>query len=94
MSSLQANGATNVYDTLEFALKDRNVDTIFLLSDGSPTAGRFTDIDSILREIKVLNRSRGVSINGIAFGERSDLLKQLAAENNGEYKFIEAEPAG
>jgi hypothetical protein len=83
-----------VYDTLEFALQDREVDTIFILSDGYPSAGRYVDTDSILREIKVLNRSRGVSINGIAFGEQSHLLERLAAENNGEYKFIETEPAG
>ena len=88
VSTLQASAATNVYDTLVFALRDRSVDTIFLLSDGEPTAGRFTEVGSILREIKILNRSRAVSINGIAFGEESDLLKKLAAENNGEYKFV------
>ena len=92
--ALRARRSTNVYDTLEFALQDREVDTIFILSDGYPSAGRYVDTDSILREIKVLNRSRGVSINGIAFGEQSHLLERLAAENNGEYKFIETEPAG
>ncbi len=93
VSTLQAVQATNVYDTLEFALRDKNVDTIFLLSDGEPTAGRFTEIPAILREIKILNRARAVSINGIAFGEESKLLRKLSEQNKGEYRFVKTKPA-
>ena len=90
VSTLQAASSTNVYDTLEFALQDEIVDTLFLLSDGEPTAGRFTEVDDVLREVKALNRSRSVSINAISFGEESELLEKLADQNRGEYKFVKA----
>jgi hypothetical protein len=80
---------TNVFDTLEFALKDKQVDTIYLLSDGEPTAGRIQETDAIAREIRALNRLRGVIIHGIAFGEESPLLKELAAQNGGDYRFVD-----
>ena len=79
---------TNVFDTLEFALKDKRVDTVFLLTDGLPTRGRFIDAPSILREVRALNRLRGVVIHCVAFGEESQFLKDLAKENGGTYRFV------
>ena len=87
--SLSANSSTNVFDTLEFALKDDRVDTIFLLSDGAPTAGRITDPDRILREVKKLNRLRAATINCIAFGTPSPFLESLAEQHRGAYRFVE-----
>ena len=51
---------TNIFDTLELALKDQRLDTIYLLSDGEPTTGRFRDTDGICRELKAMNRERPV----------------------------------
>ncbi len=86
---ISTGGGTNVFDTLEHALQDRRVNTIYLLTDGNPTRGRLTDPDAIVREVGVLNRLRSVTIHCIAFGEESDLLKQLAAQNGGKYRFID-----
>ena len=64
-------------------------DTIYLLSDGEPSAGRIRDLEGISREIKAQNRVRGVTIHCIAFGEDSELLKRLAKENGGEFRFVD-----
>jgi hypothetical protein len=88
VKDMQTGPGTNVFDTLEFALRDKRVDTLFLLTDGLPTSGRFTDKASILREVQALNRLRGVVINCIAFGEESDFLKELAKQNRGVYRFV------
>jgi len=88
IKDMATSSGTNVFDTLEFALRDKRVDTIFLLTDGLPTAGRHTDKASILREVQALNRLRGVVINCIAFGEESDFLKELAKQNGGVYRFV------
>lgn len=80
---------TNVFDALEFALKDKRVETIFLLIDGRPTYGKHIDPPSIVKEVEALNRVRGVVINCIAFGEESDFLKELAAQNGGVYRFVD-----
>jgi hypothetical protein len=42
-----------------------------------------------LKGVQELNRVRGITIHCIAFGEESDLLKQLAAQNGGVYRFVE-----
>jgi hypothetical protein len=84
------NVGTNIFDSLELALKDQRLDTIYLLSDGEPTTGRFRDTDGICREVKALNRVRGVTIHCIAFGEESPLLKRIAEENGGEFRFVDS----
>ncbi|MEM7164736.1 MAG: HEAT repeat domain-containing protein [Planctomycetota bacterium] len=40
---LAPGGATNIYDSLEHVVQRGEVDTIYLLSDGSPSAGKHTD---------------------------------------------------
>lgn len=89
IENLNNGRGTNVYDTLEAALKDRRVDTIFLLTDGMPSRGKYTDMETILREVQVLNRVRGATINCIAFGEKSELLEKLAEQNGGVYRFVD-----
>lgn len=78
-------GSTNLFDPLENAIKDRNVDTIYLLSDGAPSAGKYTQPNDILREIQRLNAGRRVVVHTIAFGTKSNLLKKLAAVTRGRY---------
>ena len=88
--SINTGSGTNVYDSLEHALKDKRVDTIYLLTDGQPTRGKITDAPTILKEIAKQNRVRGATIHCIAFGEESDLLKKLAAQNGGQYRFVDS----
>ena len=89
VKGVETRSGTNVFDTLEFALADKRVDTIYLLSDGEPTAGRFLDLPSITREVQALNRRRGITIHCIAFGEESKLLEAIAKENGGQYRFVD-----
>ena len=91
--NLATGTGTNIYDSLSEAIKDERVDTIFLLSDGAPTRGRFTDAGTILGEIRIQNAVRNVTINTIAVG--SDLgegmisfMKRLAAENSGSFVHV------
>jgi hypothetical protein len=79
---------TNIYDTLVFALNDTTVDTIYLLSDGKPVGGTYDKPADILREIRGINRVRGVVIHALCFGKENRFMKQIAAENNGTYRFV------
>ncbi len=85
---MKTGHGTNIYDTLSMALKDKRVDTIFLLSDGLPSRGKYTDPATILREIRKQNLVRNVTINTIAIGIEQDLMKKLAKENGGKYVFV------
>ncbi|MCZ6691704.1 MAG: HEAT repeat domain-containing protein [Planctomycetota bacterium] len=87
----QPAGVTNIYDTLERALGDKDVDTIYLLTDGIPTAGKHKH--PRLNEFKIavneLNQHRRVKINTISFGHQKQsyrwFLEALSEDNFGEY---------
>ncbi|MEM8883508.1 MAG: HEAT repeat domain-containing protein [Planctomycetota bacterium] len=81
----QPGGSTNLYGGLVKAMSMRDVDTIYLLSDGSPTEGKYTEDEDVLREIGKLNKRLRIQIHCIALGFRSDLLEKLAAQTGGTY---------
>lgn len=81
-------GGTNIFDALERALADPKVDTIYLLTDGQPSAGRIVDPEQILDEVQRLNRTRQVVIHCIGLGIDSDLLRRLSEISGGTYKFV------
>lgn len=81
-------GGTNIFDALEKALADPKVDTIYLLTDGQPSAGRIVDPEQILDEVQRLNRTRQVVIHSIGLGIDSDLLRRLSEMSGGTYRFV------
>jgi len=78
-------GATHLYGGLWQAFQNPGVDTIFLLSDGAPTAGERTATEDILASVARLNRIRRVAIHCVSIGTDSELLRRLAKQNAGTY---------
>ncbi len=102
LDSLQACSATNIYDSLELAFQvvrpgvkdkyyDQSADTIVFLSDGGPTAGRSTDCDEILRQVREWNKTKKVVLHTIGIGKQlnQSFMKALAEQNFGECRFIQ-----
>lgn len=98
IEKLQAIGATNIFDALVQAFEiigtrrlskqyEEGADTVFLMTDGKPTAGKVMDPQLIRQEIGKINRDRKITIHTIGVGKDhdADFLRKLAAENNGEY---------
>jgi Mg-chelatase subunit ChlD len=98
LERLKSGGGTNISDALEesFVLagpgatsNDANlgVETIFLLSDGSPTAGKTTNTDAIVRKTAEWNSAKRIKIHTIGLGEDcdKDFMKKLADENGGTF---------
>jgi Mg-chelatase subunit ChlD len=95
VDSLEAGGETNSYGALKKAFADREVDTIYVLSDGSPTAGEETSLSLISDAVSQWNRYRGVRIHCIGLfagtapnqdeARASEFLKTLARMNFGKY---------
>jgi hypothetical protein len=94
-------GRTNAFDALRIALGVEDLrtpdatyqkveaDTVYFLSDGRPTAGKFVDPADILREVRKLNDLRKVVIHTIGIGEfDADFMKRLA-EQNGPGQFVD-----
>lgn len=88
VKELAAGGMTNVYDALMDALSDPEVDTIYLLSDGMPTAGTITATEEILTRVVEANRLAKVKINTIGFhldAGSKRFLKRLSEQNFGRF---------
>lgn len=101
VATLRSASTTNIYDSLQtcFLLVGRGVkdkyygvdlDTIFLLTDGSPTRpdGKLDSTDKILEGVREWNPLKRVTIHTIGIGGElnSKFLGQLAKENGGEFK--------
>lgn len=82
---LGANGGTNLYGSLDYAFDDPDVDTIFVLSDGEPTAGSVVDPMAIRQVVQRWNENRGVVIHCIAVGGSLQVLEWLAEDTGGTY---------
>ena len=92
-------GKTNTFDAMNFAFglhklknnkptKNHKVesDTVFLVSDGMPTAGRLTDPNELLRYFGVINRRAKIVFHTIAFGHaNASLMKPFADLSGGVY---------
>ena len=85
VEGLRAAGGTNVYEGLAAAFEDEVVDTIYLLTDGVPSAGAITDSTELREEVARWNSTRGIRIHSISVGKASALLKGLSEDSGGEY---------
>ncbi len=106
IDEIKAGGGTNIYDSLVKAFTlgggdnekknfENSVDTIFFLSDGVPTAGKITDTDLILKDIRHRNKVRKIIINAVGITTESDkpeeqsrleeFVRKLAEQNGGKY---------
>jgi len=85
LAEQRPSGSTNIYDALDAALKLRGVETIYLLSDGDPTTGRFTREEEILEAVQQLNRDKRAAIHCVALGGGSRLLRRLSEATMGTY---------
>jgi uncharacterized protein YegL len=98
INSLSSGGGTNIYSALDKAFelagdgaldnnKPLNVENIFLLSDGSPSAGAITNPQKIIDKTQEWNKIGKVKIHCIGLGTDQDeaFLKGIAEKNNGQY---------
>lgn len=86
--SAGAKGKTNVFDALELALHLADVDTVVLLSDGAPSAGRFEHYGRIRFQLLRDNKIRKVAISVVALqtGDKAqEFLRRLAEDTGGTY---------
>jgi Mg-chelatase subunit ChlD len=103
VAELQPASSTDIYDSMEMAFQvigrgayDKHygvaLDTIFLLTDGSPTLPdkQPDSTDKILEAVRSWNALHRVTIHAIGIGRdiNQGFLRQLAKENGGELKVL------
>jgi HEAT repeat protein len=86
-------GLTAVHDALERAFALQGIDAIYLLSDGTPSAGGLTDPGQIRAAVRAWNavRKPRITLHCVSVGGRQELLAGLAEDSGGRY--VEAEAA-
>ena len=82
VDKLETGGSTNLWDALRAAVKDKDVDTLVILSDGAPN----TDINIIRRWFLQQNRARMILLHAILLGHKSRSLKAMALLSGGTYR--------
>ncbi len=93
LNAQEARGWTNIWDGLEYAMEDDEVDTLFLYSDGGASNGVWTQTAEILAQLDELNRYRKVMIHTVETvgtkpntADNTRLLKEIAAHTGGIYR--------
>jgi HEAT repeat protein len=102
LDGLRPAGATNLYGAMAKALDfagralhdshySAGFDTLYVITDGAPSAGEVTDKEEIRRRVREMNQLRRITINCITFGAKNDtdFLKPLAEENGGRHIHVE-----
>lgn len=102
LDGLRPNGPTNLYEALQTALGfggrglydkyyGAGFDTLYVITDGAPTAGPVTDKQEIRKRVREANGLRKIAIHCITFGDQNDtgFLKPMAEENGGRHIHIE-----
>ncbi len=79
-----ARGGTDPAGAMRIALSTLNPDAIYLLTDGNFVP------DETFAAISKFNASHAVEINTIGFHDQGGeaTLRQIASENNGEYRYV------
>lgn len=106
---VEPEGDTYLYEALEAAFaKNPHFDTIFLLTDGDPTAGRYYTEEGLAASVRAWTRYRRATINTIGLSlfledvgmpnlsenrhAMEKLMKALAAATSGSFRKIERVP--
>lgn len=100
---LEPTNGTNIHAALRLAFKEEEADTVFFMTDGTPTVGAIIEPDQILAEMRETNRWRRVRIHTIALlrGEppgayaghedpasAASFMQRLAEENDGKFREV------
>ena len=102
LDGLRPAGPTNLYEALDKALDfggrglhDKyyaaGFDTLYVISDGAPSAGPVLDKEEIRRQVREANDLRKITINCVTFGVQNDteFLRKMAEENGGRHIHVE-----
>jgi len=79
---------SNLYDALVFALEDPGIDSVFFLSEGGQTEGRYVGEERLLRHLERLNVYRRVRVNCLQVTKkkkRARFLRELSRRTGGSY---------
>jgi hypothetical protein len=86
VANLRVGEGTNIYEaSIKAVTIAPDLEAIYFLSDGELSVGE-TNKGTIFRAVTRENQFRRISINCIAIGKDSPLMRDLARHNRGSYR--------
>ncbi|MDF1662627.1 MAG: hypothetical protein P1V97_12700 [Planctomycetota bacterium] len=95
IKNLNPSGVTLAYQALITAFQCKEADTIYFISDGSPTnvEGKNLsgiDLTNLIDKVRQLNKFRKVKVHTIGLkGCSTSFMRQLAALTNGKFRLVD-----
>lgn len=89
VAGLEAHGWTNIFDGIDYAFSDPDVDTVYLYSDGGASKGTFVAAGEILHHVAKMNRFRRIVLHTVEVPgvknppDNRRLLENLAHQTGG-----------
>tara|TARA_R110002072_G_scaffold10569_3_gene49111 strand:- start:15853 stop:17673 length:1821 start_codon:yes stop_codon:yes gene_type:complete len=83
-----AGGGTAIYNAIMLALRDPDVDTIVVLSDGLPSGGTTDDPLEIIEHVRDATELSEVVVHAVSFNAPGRLLEQLTQATGGMYREV------
>lgn len=84
----KGHGRSNIFDSMAYAIAQPNIDTVFVLTEGGPSEGKYVDTDRFMKHLKRLNLFYRARIHTLLLGKSTDgppFLRALAAATGGKY---------
>ena len=89
----QGRRRSNLHDTVAALLLDDRIDTVYLLSEGGPTEGRYVEGARVLRHLARANVYRQVQVHCLQMTASADgarFLRALAETTGGQFHALDA----
>ncbi|MHC4390076.1 MAG: HEAT repeat domain-containing protein [Planctomycetota bacterium] len=67
----------NLFDPIVVAMEQEDVDTIYLVTEGNPTEGRFIDLDRFVRHMMRTQKFTKTEVNSLFIGSAKSAVKYL-----------------
>jgi HEAT repeat protein len=85
----KASGPTMIYDALEKAFEDPNLDTVYLLTDGAPSGGKYNNRGEIMEKLADMNEYRVIQVHTVEIGTAGKrwkgFMKAIAESTGGDH---------
>lgn len=82
------HGRSNIYDVTRFAVSQPNIDTVYILTEGGPTEGKYVERKRFMKHLRRINVYYRVRVHTLLMGSSSDgppFLRALAEATGAEY---------
>lgn len=82
------HGRSNIYDVTRFAISQPNIDTVYILTEGGPTEGKYVDRKRFMQHLSRINVYYRARVHTLLMGTSSDgppFLRLLAQTTGAQY---------